>query len=82
MSGKAVIRQAHDVHNAMWIKLPSLHRRSSLTLNQTMPRRGRFPVRPTHHHASFQQQIVHSLCDIGSVHQVVVGVFVFAVSHF
>lgn len=82
MSGKAVIREAPDVHNAMWIKLPSLHSRSFLILNQTTPGTIRFPGRPTHHHASFEQQIVHGLCDIGSVHQVVVGVLVFAVSHF
>lgn len=36
----------------------------------------------THHHPSLQEQVMHSLCDISSVHQVVVGVFMFAVSNF
>lgn len=38
-------------------------------------------ARATHHHAGLEQQVVHCLSDVGSVHQVVVGVLVFAVSH-
>lgn len=43
---------------------------------------GKFTVNPTHHHASLEEQVVYCLCDVSSVHQVVVGVFMFAVSHF
>lgn len=35
----------------------------------------------TYNHASLEEQVVYGLCDISSVHQVVVWVFVFAVAH-
>ncbi len=36
----------------------------------------------SYHHPRLEEQVVHGLCDVGGVDQVVVGVFIFAVSHF
>lgn len=35
----------------------------------------------TYHHASLEEQVMDGLRDISSMHQIVVGVLVFAVAH-
>ena len=94
MSSKAAIRLAHvsrqrrsEYHVG---KIPLISQSklqsSQLSLLEPNQRAGWISSRRrqhhvTHHHASLEQQVVYGLGDISSVYQVVVGVFMFAVSH-